>query len=198
MYMSIIKSAYEIAMENTKNVSGDKESLQASKFKTEGKKIVSQYLDDSVENIKDELKKYKDKELKWVKEGVLEALLSNMVLPANDFSLEKTKKVGEGFFSILKDAKKLGMMLNELEHFFKEYLEERERLTEAVKQQFMPKLRQKEEELSKQLGAPIKIDPASDPEYTAFLRQNLSKLEGKYSEVLKRVKDEIRSIYSNK
>ncbi|MCD6120486.1 MAG: hypothetical protein J7K04_01455 [Spirochaetales bacterium] len=196
--MSIIKSAYEIAMENTKNVSGDKESLQASKFKTEGKKIVSQYLDDSVENIKDELKKYKDKELKWVKEGVLEALLSNMVLPANDFSLEKTKKVGEGFFSILKDAKKLGMMLNELEHFFKEYLEERERLTEAVKQQFMPKLRQKEEELSKQLGAPIKIDPASDPEYTAFLRQNLSKLEGKYSEVLKRVKDEIRSIYSNK
>lgn len=195
--MSIIKSAYEIAMENTKNVSGDKESLQANKFKTEGKKIVSQYLDDSIESIKDGIKKYKDKELKWVKDGILEALLSNMVLPSNDFSLENKRKVGEGFFSILKDAKKLGTMLNELEHFFKEYLEEKERLTEAVKQQFMPKLKQKEAELAKQLGAPIKIDPASDPEYTAFLRQNLSRLESKYNEVLKRVKDEIRSIYNN-
>ena len=196
--MSIIKSAYEIAMENTKNVNGDKESLQANKFKTEGKKIVSQYLDDSVENIKDEIKKYKDKELKWVKDGILEALLSNMVLPANDFSLKKTKKVGEGLFSILKEAKKLGTMLNELEHFFKEYFEERERLTEAVKQQFMPKLKQKEEELSRQLGAPIKIDPESDPEYTAFLRQNLSRLGSKYNEVLNRVKDEVRSMYNNK
>lgn len=196
--MSVIKSAYEIAMENTKNVSGGKESLEASKYKTEGKKIVSQYLDGSIEDIKAEIKEYKEKKLDWVKDGILDALLANMVLPANEFSLGKIRKAGEGLFGILKDTKKLGTMLSELEHFYKEYLDERERLTEAVKQQFAPKLRQKEEELSRQLGSPIKVDPASDPEYMTFLRKNLSGLEGKYNEVLKRVKDEIRNIYKRK
>ena len=45
--MSAIKSAFEMAMERTKDIASDKESLEASNFTTQGKKIVSRYLDDS-------------------------------------------------------------------------------------------------------------------------------------------------------
>ncbi len=191
--MGEIKSAFEIAMENVKDVVGDKEALEANKLKIEGKKIISKFLDDSIENINDETGKYKGKELKWVKEGMLEALLSNLVLPVDEFGLSRNRKVGEALFAIVDDKNSLGKIMSELEHFFKEYIEERKRLTDAVRQQFAPKLRQKEEELSKQLGAPVKIDPASDPEYNAFLRQHLGQLEERYKGVLSRVKDEIRS-----
>ncbi len=191
--MGEIKSAFEIAMENVKDVVGDKEALEATKFKTEGKKIISKFLDDSVENIKEELKKYSGKELKWVREGMLEALLSNLILPVDEYRLSQNRKIGEALFSVVDNTSNLGKIMGELEHFFREYMEERKRLTEAIEQQFAPRLRQKEEELSKQLGSPVKIDPASDPEYTAFLRQHLGQLEERYSSVLNRVKDEIRS-----
>ncbi len=191
--MGEIKSAFEIAMENVRDVVGNKEALEANRFKTEGKKIISKFLDDSLEDVKEELKKYKGKELKWVKEGMLEALLSNLVLPLDEFGLSRNRKVGEALFIVVDEAGRLGKIMSELEHFFKEYIEERKRLTEAVTQQFAPKLRQKEEELSKQLGAPVKIDPTSDPEYNAFLRQHLGQLEERYKDVLNRVKDEIRS-----
>ncbi len=191
--MGEIKSAFEIAMENVKDVVGDKVALEATKFKTEGKKIISKFLDDSVENIKEELKKYSGKELKWVKEGMLDALLSNLILPVDEYRLSQNRKIGEALFSVVDNTSNLGKIMGELEHFFREYMEERKRLTEAIEQQFAPRLRQKEEELSKQLGSPVKIDPASDPEYTAFLRQHLGQLEERYSSVLNRVKDEIRS-----
>ncbi len=191
--MGEIKSAFEIAMENVKDVVGDKEALNANKFKTEGKKLVSKFLDDSLEDIKSELGKYKGKELKWVKEGMMEALLSNLVLPVDEFGISRNRKVGEALFDVVDDKGNLGKIMSELEHFFKEYLEERKRLTEAVTQQFAPKIRQKEEELSKQLGAPVKIDPTSDPEYNAFLRQHLGQLEERYKSVLTKVRDEIRS-----
>ncbi len=191
--MGEIKSAFEIAMENVKDVVGDKVALEATKFKTEGKKIISKFLDDSVENIKEELKKYSGKELKWVREGMLEALLSNLILPVDEYRLSQNRKIGEALFSVVDNTSNLGKIMGELEHFFREYMEERKRLTEAIEQQFAPRLRQKEEELSKQLGSPVKIDPASDPEYTAFLRQHLGQLEERYSSVLNRVKDEIRS-----
>ncbi len=191
--MGEIKSAFEIAMENVKDVVGDKESVKEKKFTDMGKKIASEYLNDSMDNIKDEIAKYKGKEKEWVLKGMVDTLLANLVLPSDEYGLGRNRKVGEALFVVLKKPERLGNIMSELEHFFKEYLEERKRLMDAIERQYAPKLRQKEEELSRQMGAPVKIDPSSDPEYTAFVRRNMGQLEERYREVLNRVKEEVRS-----
>jgi hypothetical protein len=193
--MAIIKSAFEIAMENSRSVEVDRDSLETKKFVTEGKKIASRFIDGSVADIKQALKNLDRSRIGDIKEGVMEALLSNLVLPADEFGLKKTEKVGEGLFAVVSDGRTLGRLMGELEHFFQEYLEERKRLKEAVDAQYAPKLREKEEQMAKQLGAPVKIDPASDPEYGAFLRKNMVRLEDRYGQVLTRVKEEIRKLF---
>ena len=44
--MGIIKSAYEIAMENSKGIEGDKELVEANRLRDEGKKIVAKLLEE--------------------------------------------------------------------------------------------------------------------------------------------------------
>ena len=63
-----------------------------------------------------------------------------------------------------------------------------------VEQNYAPRLRQKEEELARQMGTQVKIDPASDPEFVAALRKGLADFEVRYSEVLQRVKSQIVGI----
>ncbi len=192
--MAVIKSAFEMAMERTKDVEADKESLEASTYAIEGKKIVSRFLGETDVKIKDELAGYDRKQLGWVKEGIAKALLANLVLPADEMGIQKARKVGAGFSGLLPRSRELSSLFSQLEDFFKEYVEEKERLRQAVEDQYRPKLQQKEQELSKQLGQPVKVDPASDPEFVAALRKNLANFDLRYEEVLTRVKEQIEGI----
>jgi hypothetical protein len=79
-----------------------------------------------------------------------------------------------------------------MEQFLADFLQERTRVVEAVDQRFEPILRQKEQAMSQQLGAKVKVDPAMDPDYQKLLRDNLTILEDRYTQVLGQVKQELR------
>jgi len=79
-----------------------------------------------------------------------------------------------------------------MEQFLQDFLQERKRVVEAVDQRFAPVLRQKEEQLSRQMGARVRIDPAMDPDYQKLLRENLAILEDRYNQVLEQVRQELR------
>ncbi len=194
--MGVIKSAYEIAMENSRSIEANKELVEANRLRDEGRKLVSKLLDDPSFDLKAVLKAYDPAQVKLVKEGLLQSLLANLVLPIDEFSMKNTKRIGEAVSATVPDARKVTMIFSQLDGFFKEYLGERKRLVDAIDKQYAPKLKKKEEELSRQMGRPVKINPAADPEFQALVRQYLSQLDGKYGEVLEGAKEEIRSVFS--
>ena len=194
--MGIIKSALEIAMENSKGIEGNKELVEQNRLRDEGRKLVSKVLDDPAFDLKDALKGYDVKLVRSVKEGLLQSLLANIVLPLDEFAVKNTKRLGEAVSAIVSDAKKIGMIFSQLEGFFKEYTAERKRLFEAVEKQYAPKLKKKEEDMSRQMGRPVRINPAADPEFQAIVRQYLSQLDAKYGDALDGAKEEIRTAFA--
>lgn len=190
--MAEIKSALQIALERTKGVEADKEALAANRFITEGKKAVSRFLSEEDIDLKQVLAGYGGKEAAWVKEGMFQALAANLKLPYDELGLVASKKAGKGFAAIVNDPKKLSRLLAQMEQFLADYLQERNRLVEAVEKKYAPILRQKEEEMSRQMGARVKIDPAMDPQFQKMLRDNLALLEERYGEVLEQVRQELR------
>ena len=195
--MGEIKSALEIALERTKSVEGNREAVEADRYQKEGKVIVSKLLSESDFNLKDSLKGYDKKHLRWVREGMNQVLLANLVLPQDQLGLGKLKNVGEAFYSVINSKQHLSKMFSQLESFFDEYLQEKERLKEALQKQYMPRLRQKEEEMSKKLGQPVHIDINSDPEYHSLLRRGMAQLEERYGSVLSRVKKDIAAMFDS-
>jgi hypothetical protein len=190
--MSEIKSALEIALQRTQDVEANKDALEANTYLTEGKKAVSKFLSEEDIDLKKLLEAFDKKHLPHVKEGAVQALLANLKLPADEMSLLQSKKAGKGFHALAADRKHLDKLLNQMEQFLADFLQERKRVVEAVDQRFRPILQQKEQAMSQQLGAKVKIDPAMDPDYQKMLRDNLTILEDRYSEVLGRVKQELR------
>jgi hypothetical protein len=194
--MGIIKSALEIAMENSKGIEGNKELLETNRLRDEGRKLVSKLLDASGFDLKAALKAFDPKQVAVVREGLIQSLLANLVLPVDDVALLDGKRIGTAIMAAASEAKKLGTIFTQLEGFFKEYLGERRRLVDAIEKQYGPHLKKKEEELSRQMGRPVKINPAADPEFQSMVRQYLSQLDAKYSEVLDGAKEEIRTIFA--
>ena len=63
-----------------------------------------------------------------------------------------------------------------------------------MEQRYAPILHQKEQEMSRQVGAPVKIDPMMDPGFQKMLRENLAVLEDRYGEVLAQARQELRRL----
>jgi hypothetical protein len=194
--MGVIRSAFEIAMDNAKGIEGNKELYEQNKLRDEGKRLVAKVLDEASFDLKEALKPYDKRQLAWVREGLVQSLLANLVLPLDELSLVANKKLGAALSSIASDSRKVLTIFGQLENFFKEYISERKRMIDAIEKQYAPKLRKKEEDLSRQMGRPVRVNPAADPEFQALVRQYLSQLDLKYSEVLEGAKEEIRTLAS--
>lgn len=196
--MGEIKSALEIALERTKGVEADKEALEASRFVTEGKKAVSRFLSEDGYDLKQALGAFSGKQAGWVREGVFQALSANLKLPFDEMAMLGSKKAGKGFQALVNDPKKLARLLAQMDQFLEDYLAERRRLVETVEKKYLPILRQKEEEMSRQMGQRVRIDPAMDPQFQKMLRDNLALLEERYTEVLEQVRQELRRMCGEK
>ncbi|MDR2181798.1 MAG: hypothetical protein LBN92_03865, partial [Treponema sp.] len=75
------------------------------------------------------------------------------------------------------------------------YLGEAARYEEAIRQQYAPKLRQKEEDLARRFGRQVKLDPFQDPEFVAFYNQNMNALKGNYETMAQQVQAEARRLF---
>ncbi len=191
MRMGTIKSSWEIALERTRDVVADRENLEQNQFTTEGKKLVSRYLGDPDAGLEELLERFDGKQAGWVRDGVRDALLSNLTLPADEFALKRSRRAGEGFRAFSNNDRKLRMLLNQLEQFFQEYLGERNRMRQEVDRAYEPRRQQKEAELSKKTGQRVQINPQTDPEYVGLMRQQLMMVDDRYGQVLQGVKDEL-------
>ena len=193
--MGVIKSAIEIAMENSKDIEANKELVEANRLRDEGKKLAAKVLEPESFDLKTALKGYDPAKARFVREGVMQSLLANLVLPFDETSTTGTKKLGEAMAVVVPDAKKVSLIFGQLDGFFRDYLGERKRLAEAIEKQYAPKLRKKEEDLSRQMGRPVKINPATDPEFQNIVRQYFAQIDASAGDQLDKAKEELKAIF---
>lgn len=195
--MAFIKSALEIAMERTKDVKIDPEAIKMENLSKEGRKFASEYLF-TINFNKDELvskiNSFSGESKKVFTEGMIKTFLSNIILPKNDTFEEQLQNIESGLCEISKNKKDISVMIEQIKQFFIQYLENRKQLIEAVKQQYAPKLMQKQQEMAAQYGHEVTLSPEQDPEFMEILKANLLKMETQYNESLIGAKEALAKV----
>jgi len=195
--MGVIKTALEIALEKTNNVKSDKSSIDQFEAKRQGKKLANSFLAGDV-NILDIIKKTPENIRESLKQGIYDVLITQIALPAGEEDDKKLEKISKGF-SLIKESKKneFSSMFKQLTQVFSQYKEEAAQYEQMIKQQYAPKLRKKEEEVSRRLGREVRIDPMQDPEFVTFYNQHMSALKSNYEEVVVQFKEEVAKVFDS-
>jgi len=190
--MGEIRSALDIVLEKTKDISTSKESLKAQALKTEGKKAATALLAGKDVNAIRLLlhgKSQNDKTL--ITEGFISIVLAATHIPAPEETTEKIILIGEALEIVLPGKEMEGLFLR-LAKILDQYTAEKEQMEQALRQQFLPRLRTKQQELAKRYGQNVKIEPEQDPEYMNLLSRNRSAINAKYESIIVEIRDRVR------
>jgi hypothetical protein len=193
--MARIKSALELALERTESVKSDKESIELYELKREGKKLASAFLENPNEKtLEDTLKKYPKDKQEALRQGMFDVLASQIRLPATQEDVAKQEAVGKAIQFLVND-RRFGQLFGQLVQAFQRYLSEVEQFDQAIRRQYAPKLRQKEEELARRLGRAVQLDPFQDPEFVNFYNQNMNALKDRYEQAIDQVRQQATMLF---
>ena len=192
--MAFIKSALEIALEKTDGIKSDKSALAAAEGKEEGKRLASSFLQDTGIDLAGTLKNIPAERISAVKEGFFQVILANLVLPREEEDIKKLDPVAAALEILTKKKAEIGSLKSQLAGFFKQWLDDKKNLEEALLEQLGPMLKQKEAELARQLGRAMRLDPRADPDYMKAYNKNLRVLESRYASALTQAKEDIAAM----
>jgi hypothetical protein len=192
--MGRIKSALEIALERTESVKSDKASIDLYDAKQRGKKLANEFLADPDIKLDEEFKKTPKDQLASLKQGIFDVLIAQIALPVTEEDKNRVETAGKGLQTVINNSR-FSALYKQLVQTVSQYLDQAAQYEEAIKRQYAPKLRQKEEELSRRMGREVRIDPFQDPEFAAFYNQHMNALKGNYETSLDQVKKEAARLF---
>ena len=195
--MGKIKSALEIALERTESVKSDKSIIGQFGAKQKGKKLANEFLEGTVKSLEEEIKNAAPYEKTSLKQGIFDVLITQITLPMVKDDIKRIEAAGRGLHAVISD-KHFGEIARQTVQIVTQYLDEAVQYEQAIRRQYAPKLRQKEEELSRRLGRPVKLDPFQDPEFVAFFNQNMNTLKENYQAAVDQVREEAIKLFEKK
>ncbi|MDR2786048.1 MAG: hypothetical protein LBB83_09065 [Treponema sp.] len=196
--MGRIKSALEIAMERTETVKGDKGSIDLFEAKQRGKRLANEFLESAaggnVVSLEQEVKKTSAEQQGAFRQGIFDVLLSQITLPLSPEDEKRIEAAGKGLQAVIGDGK-FTALCKQLNQYISRYVSEAQQYDAALRQQYAPKLRQKEEEFARRTGQQIRLDPFQDPEFVAYYNQNINALKANYQQIVDQVKEQAAALF---
>lgn len=195
-----IKSALEIAMERTKDLKVDAKAMAANEARLEGKKLAGEYLAEPEEvDFPKRLAAIPKEKRDHAREGAFEVFAARLQLPLTvgadpNTTLEPVALGLKALNTAPFGEKKIQDLFNQLTGFLKQYLEDAKKVDEAIRKQYAPRLKMKEQEMSARMGRPIRIDPMTDPDFAAFYKQNVGQMKTQYQDALDKAKTDLAAL----
>jgi hypothetical protein len=195
--VGLIKSALEIALEKTETVKGDKTSIDQFETKQNGKRLANEFLSNGKRSLEEDIKKYPNDVQRSLKQGIFDVLITQLKIPDTEEDLLRVETAAKGVQAIVNENR-FGAMVKQLSQFLRQYLNEASQYEEAIKQQYAPKLKQKEDELTRRLGRQVTLDPFQDPEFVTFFNQNMNALKENYQSAIDQVRETAVGFFEKK
>lgn len=194
--MGEIRSAKEIAAERLKDIGEiTEEDRLRWKFVPAGEKLGQRYMSERID-IENELAKFDEKQLPFVKQGMTQSLLITFDLPRNETIEKRNRKVMEAVMQIKEDKESAASALGQLQRVFDHYIQQGEgqrvQAKQALKNKFEQSLKQALKAQGKEYPAQMNVEQL--PQFEEEWRRTLSQMEQQYIRSLDELKKYLTQI----
>ncbi|MFC2822314.1 MAG: hypothetical protein ACFN3H_06060 [Spirochaetales bacterium] len=184
--MSKIKSAWEIALEKTQDIEMDESRYREDKLKKEGMALAGGYLNNTDRKLSETAAKfasYKGEDKALVKEGMANAILSNISLPSDDLFQTRFERLGNLVNLATGGNAQADSAMHQITDFLKQFIEAKNAFVERMKSQIQQAMENNPEGVN-------------TSQYSQLISQNLKKMENQYSEALENTKETLKELLS--
>jgi hypothetical protein len=192
--MGRIKSALEIALERTESVKSDKKTIEQYEARQTGKKLANAFLAGEQIALEAEIRKADRDTRPFFRQGMFDALIAQVALPAAEDDQKRIEAAGKGLEAVIGDGR-FKTLYKQFLQYLTRYVSEIQRLAEALRSQYEPQLRKKEEELSRRTGQQVNLDPFQDPEFAALYSRNMNTLRSNYQTMVDQVREQAEQFF---
>ncbi len=197
--MSLLKSAWEIALEKTKDIEADAKKIREDELFNQGRRLAGTYLnelEDTGSKIVKPLKKVDAEERELILNGIKATILSNIALPQNSLYSERLEKLG--FLGEVIDGEEgeSVALLTQIAQLLEKFIQARDTLVERARAQYQPIFEEKREQMRQKYGKEINLSMDQDPEFIQFLQKNFNQLSNQYQQVLDQAKEQLKTVWN--
>lgn len=194
-----IKSAKEIALAKIEAEAGriTNEDRLRWQYVPEGEKLAARVVNDGID-IKDELDKADEKAVSCIKQGAMNVLLANVILPVGDLERTKNERALKAIIELKenKDAAKevMANVENLFEHYKNQGESQKQQALEQLKQEYGSKIKQA---LEQQLGTSasgMMPDVENLPQFQEEKRRLFSRFDNQYLDLLAEYKKKLKDL----
>lgn len=181
--MSRIKSAWELALEKTKDIEIDENKYRAGVLEKEGMALAGKYLNDaqmSDEELSKKYNAYSADELVIVKKGIINTVFSNLGLPSDDMYEMRFERIVALVVLIADQNSQAISSIRQIGELFAQYVKHRDDFIQRMQEQVQQAMQENPEAFNSK-------------QYTQLIQQNLKKLEAQYQGALDNAKEGLRS-----
>ena len=195
--MAKIKSAWEIALERTQNITIDREKLKKDENIKKARILIGAYLNDDENDgssLVDDLKKIGDDDA--VKTALKLTALQNLTLPSDSVLTDRYERLANIIAIACGNNPNIMELTGQIISFVKQFPEHRKQLVDQLKEQFAPMVEQKAAKLRAQYGQDVPVSLENDPEFLKIANTQLEKLQKQYDETLAGAKAQLEAALS--
>lgn len=188
--MAEIRSTLDMVMERAARMAERAEDVPADQaIEQKGMRLVAEFLDGKKSGLTELLQQEAAAEQMAMRRGMAKALLRNVVLPRDEFLMERSNAALAGLLDLSGQAGDVGSVCKELQQLLEQYSQHKEQTRQQLDDAIRAQLAQ---QLQAQMGTDNElpaIDPTMHPQYRKEWEQAKSNLNEQYNQAFDQRKD---------
>ncbi len=180
--MARIKSAWELALEKTKDIEIDENKYKAGVLEKEGMALAGKFLNDtqmSEDELATKYNGYSEQDLPTVKKGVVNTIFSNLGLPSDNLYELRFERLVTLVALVAEQGSQAVSTIRQIGDLFGQFIQHRQDFISRMQEQIKQAMQENPEQVNSN-------------QYTQLIQQNLKKLDAQYQGALDNAKEALK------
>lgn len=180
-----IKTAFERAMERVAKINISGEEIDRENFRVTGKSLAARFIGERNFDLEAAVAEFPEEARIHVTSGILESLIANLHLPADETIAETNKRVMDGILRFKRDRQTVLQIFSELEYLFDYYRQALRQARLNLRDAFEKKVAETQKLIEQQTGVRMRVDPEATPGFKEEWLKTLHQIDVQYADFLK-------------